>query len=84
MERWVLYALLSMGFAGFTAVIAKIGLSNITGELGLTVRTIFVSAFVLLFAVFMVIRAVSYNPLAQYLVAGCIRCRDRPIMDFLL
>lgn len=54
MERWVLYALLSMGFAGFTAVIAKIGLSNITGELGLTVRTIFVSAFVLLFAVFMV------------------------------
>ena len=54
MERWVVYALLSMGFAGCTAVIAKIGLSNITGELGLTVRTVFVSVFVLLFAVWMV------------------------------
>jgi transporter family protein len=54
MERWVLYALLSMGFAGITAVIAKLGLANITGELGLTVRTLFVSAFVLLFAAFMV------------------------------
>lgn len=54
MERWVLYALLSMTFAGFTAVIAKLGLSNITGELGLTVRTLFVSAFVLIFAAFMV------------------------------
>ncbi len=54
MERWVLYALLSMSFAGVTAVIAKLGLANITGELGLTVRTIFVSAFVLLFAAFMV------------------------------
>lgn len=54
MERWVLYALLSMSFAGVTAVIAKIGLSHITGELGLTVRTVFVTIFVFLFAAFMV------------------------------
>lgn len=54
MERWILYALLSMSFAGVTAVIAKIGLSHITGELGLTVRTVFVSIFVFLFAAFMV------------------------------
>jgi transporter family protein len=54
MERWILYALLSMGFAGITAVIAKIGLSHITGELGLTVRTVFVSLFIFLFAAFMV------------------------------
>jgi transporter family protein len=54
MERWILYALLSMGFAGITAVIAKIGLSHITGELGLTVRTVFVSLFIFLFASFMV------------------------------
>lgn len=54
MNRWVFYALLSMGFAGVTAVIAKIGLRNITGEIGLTVRTVFVSLFVFLFAVFMV------------------------------
>ncbi|MFZ9858918.1 MAG: EamA family transporter [Roseiflexaceae bacterium] len=54
MERWILYALLSMGFAGITAVIAKTGLSHITGELGLTVRTVFVSLFIFLFAAFMV------------------------------
>ena len=50
MERWVVYALLAMSCAGLTAVIAKIGLRDITGELGLTVRTLFVTAFVLLFA----------------------------------
>lgn len=50
MERWVVYALLAMACAGVTAVIAKIGLRDITGELGLTVRTLFVTAFVLLFA----------------------------------
>lgn len=50
MERWVLYAVLSMLFAGVTAVIAKQGLTGISGELGLTVRTLFVTVFVLGFA----------------------------------
>jgi len=50
MERWVLYAILSMLFAGFTSVIAKQGLDGISGELGLTVRTIFVAVFVFGFA----------------------------------
>ena len=50
MERWVLYALLSMFFAGVTAVIAKQGLTGISGELGLAVRNLFVFVFVLLFA----------------------------------
>lgn len=50
MERWVLYAFLSMFFAGFTSVIAKQGLSGISAELGLTVRTLFVCIFVLVFA----------------------------------
>jgi bacterial/archaeal transporter family protein len=50
MERWVLYAIISMLFAGFTAVVAKQGLAGISAELGLTVRTIFVCIFVLLFA----------------------------------
>lgn len=39
-----------MFFAGFTSVIAKIGLSGISGELGLTVRTCFVFIFILIFA----------------------------------
>ncbi len=51
MEKWVLYALLSMVFAGCTSVIAKLGLAGIGAELGLAVRTCFVFAFVLLFAV---------------------------------
>ena len=50
MERWVLYAIISMLFAGFTAVVAKQGLVGISAELGLTVRTLFVCVFILLFA----------------------------------
>ncbi len=50
MEKWVVYALISMLFAGFTSVVAKMGLTGITGELGLTIRTLFVSLFVLGFA----------------------------------
>lgn len=50
MDRWVVFALVSMVFAGFTSVIAKLGLTGISGELGLTVRTLFVTCFVLAFA----------------------------------
>ncbi|MEQ1485111.1 EamA family transporter [Methyloglobulus sp.] len=50
MDKWVVYALISMIFAGFTSVIAKMGLAGISGELGLTVRTLFVSLFVFGFA----------------------------------
>jgi transporter family protein len=39
-----------MAFAGFTSVIAKLGLSGISGDLGLAVRTCFVFVFVLMFA----------------------------------
>jgi bacterial/archaeal transporter family protein len=50
MERWIIYAFVSMFFAGFTSVVAKQGLVGISGELGLTVRTVFVFLFVALFA----------------------------------
>lgn len=50
MEKWMAYAFISMFFAGFTSVIAKMGLVGISGELGLTIRTLFVCAFVLVFA----------------------------------
>ncbi|MDA3256946.1 EamA family transporter [Pseudomonas aeruginosa] len=50
MEKWVAYAFISMFFAGFTSVIAKAGLTGISGELGLTIRTLFVCGFVLMFA----------------------------------
>ena len=54
MERWILYAFISMLFAGFTSVVAKQGLVGISDELGLTVRTLFVFFFVGLFAVVMI------------------------------
>lgn len=54
MERWIFYAFISMFFAGFTSVIAKQGLAGISAELGLTVRTVFVFFFILMFALWAV------------------------------
>lgn len=54
MKPWILFAIVSMIFAGFTSVIAKMGLTGISGELGLTVRTIFVFLFILVFALLFV------------------------------
>ena len=51
MKPWILYALISMIFAGFTSVIAKLGLSGISAELGLAIRTCFVFVFVVAFVV---------------------------------
>ena len=51
MERWVLYAFISMLFAGLTSVVAKQGLVGISAELGLSLRTLFVCVFVMVFAV---------------------------------
>ena len=46
-EKWVVYAFISMVFAGFTSVIAKFGLTGISAELGIAVRTSFVFIVVL-------------------------------------
>lgn len=74
MEKWVLYAFISMGFAGFTSVIAKMGLAGISGEMGLTIRTLFVSLFVLGFAAFSVstqeLAAVGRNNLVWLGLSG--------------
>lgn len=67
MKNWIVFAFISMFFAGFTSVIAKQGLAGISGELGLTIRTLFVCFFVMAFAVFSVstheFTAVSYKNL---------------------
>jgi transporter family protein len=39
MERWVIYAIISMLFAGLTSVLAKSGLKGISSDLGLAIRT---------------------------------------------
>lgn len=47
METWILYALISMVFAGLTSVLAKYGLQNINSDLGLGIRT--TTIFIILF-----------------------------------
>ncbi len=54
MKTWVICALGSMFFAGFTSVIAKLGLTGISSDLGLAIRTCFVFVFVLTLAAFTV------------------------------
>lgn len=39
MERWIIYAIVSMLFAGLTSVLAKSGLKGISSDLGLAIRT---------------------------------------------
>ncbi|MFZ3117718.1 MAG: EamA family transporter [Variovorax sp.] len=74
METWVLYAIISMAFAGFTSVIAKLGLVGISGDLGLAVRTCFVFAFVLIFASIVVpvdqVRSLSWRNLLWLGLSG--------------
>lgn len=50
MKTWVFFAILSMIFAGLTSVIAKVGLTGISGEMGLGVRTVFVFMITTAFA----------------------------------
>ncbi|WP_027461122.1 EamA family transporter [Deinococcus murrayi] len=64
MPQWIVFALISMFFAGFTSVIAKVGLDGISGELGLTVRTLFVFVLVVLFA-FSIVPAAEWRLLTQ-------------------
>jgi bacterial/archaeal transporter family protein len=39
MKSWILYAIVSMLFAGVTSVIAKFGMKNVTGDTALAIRT---------------------------------------------
>lgn len=57
MDRWIAYAVISTVFAGFTSVIAKLGLAGISGDLGLAIRTCFVFVMVLGFAAAVVPRS---------------------------
>ncbi|MBS1580242.1 MAG: EamA family transporter [Bacteroidetes bacterium] len=39
MQTWIIYAILSMIFAGITSILAKYGLQNVSADLGLGIRT---------------------------------------------
>lgn len=50
MQTWMIYAILSMIFAGVTSILAKYGLQNISADAGLGVRT---------FVIFVIIAAIT-------------------------
>ena len=39
MEKWTIYAIISMVFAGITSVIAKFGMKDLSSDTALTIRT---------------------------------------------
>ncbi len=47
MERWKIFAIISMLFAGMTSVIAKFGMKNLSSDVALSIRTTVVFAIVL-------------------------------------
>lgn len=42
MEKWKVFAIVSMLFAGLTSVIAKYGMKNLSSDVALSIRTIVV------------------------------------------
>ena len=42
MEKWIIYAIISMLFAGLTSVIAKFGMKDLSSDTALAIRTIVV------------------------------------------
>lgn len=47
MEKWIMYAIISMVFAGITSVIAKFGMKDMSSDTALAVRTAVVFAIVI-------------------------------------
>jgi transporter family protein len=46
MQTWIIYAVLSMIFAGVTAIFAKYGLQSVSADAGLAIRTLVIFAIV--------------------------------------
>lgn len=47
MERWIIYAIISMLFAGLTSVIAKFGMKDLSSDAALAIRTSVVFSIVI-------------------------------------
>lgn len=48
MEKWKLFAIISMIFAGLTSVIAKFGMKNLSSDTALSIRTFVVFGIIML------------------------------------
>ncbi len=47
MEKWIIYAIISMVFAGITSVLAKFGMKNLNSDTALVIRTSIVFSIIL-------------------------------------
>ncbi|MBC7407914.1 MAG: EamA family transporter [Arcicella sp.] len=47
MEKWKIFAIISMLFAGLTSVIAKFGMKNLSSDVALSIRTMVVFSIVM-------------------------------------
>ena len=53
MEKWKIFAIISMIFAGLTSVIAKFGMKNLSSDVALSIRTMVVFSIVMVNAFFL-------------------------------
>ena len=47
MEKWIIYAIISMIFAGITSVLAKFGMKNLNSDTALAIRTSIVFSIII-------------------------------------
>ncbi len=47
MEKWKIFAIISMFFAGLTSVIAKFGMKNLSSDVALSIRTMVVFSIIM-------------------------------------
>lgn len=75
METWIVYAIVSMLFAGLTSVLAKYGLQNINPDLGLGIRTttifFLIVGFNLLTDKLKDFSVLTHKQLALLIASGC-------------
>ncbi|NUY79723.1 EamA family transporter [Flavobacterium sp. MAH-1] len=72
MKNWILLAFISMIFAGITSVVAKMGMSKVSSDTGLAVRTMAVMLVV-------AVNSVFFNPFMQD--AGKLTLKDIAILS---
>jgi transporter family protein len=54
MEKWKIFAIISMLFAGLTSVIDRFGMKNLSSDVALSIRTMVVFSIVMVNAFFLI------------------------------
>ena len=86
MEKWKIFAIISMLFAGLTSVIAKFGMKNLSSDVALSIRTMVVFSIVMINA-FLLNNAMSeikQAPKSNLIFLAISGITTSIIVDFLL